>query len=402
MDSTDLILLVMEYAEENLAQIIPGRRLTPEETSQVLDSALDALSYLHGQELVLGDLRPAGIMAIKDQLKLASDCIGKAGEPFPNSEQLSVYDPPEKAGGRTSPAADIWSLGITLVEVLTQRLPTWNRHGQADPVLQEELPAPFSEIVRGCLRRDPGQRLTVSGIKALLHPKASASPSVPVTAAPPMPEKPQPRQKPNAIPAAKPAQAAKPANIWWKSSRTRLIVLSAIFIVFLALLLRIVRTPDHPRRTSAITEPPKAGTPDSKATSDGQQQPIDLTRSAVPSRDKPSPASSSPAAPAIATTGAPANQEVVHEVLPDVSQTARDTIQGTVRVRVKVQVDRAGNVLESNLDSAGPSKYFARLAMQAAQSWKFVPSGQDEKREFLLHFDFTNSGTRASATRAGH
>ncbi|HKF22443.1 MAG TPA: protein kinase, partial [Candidatus Angelobacter sp.] len=73
LDTTDLIFAVMEYAEENLAQIVPERRLTAEEARQMLDPALEALSFLHGQGYVHGRVKPANIMASGDKLKLSSD-----------------------------------------------------------------------------------------------------------------------------------------------------------------------------------------------------------------------------------------------------------------------------------------------------------------------------------------
>jgi len=39
----------------------------------------------------------------------------------------------------------------------------------------------------------------------------------------------------------------------------------------------------------------------------------------------------------------------------------------TVKVTVNVDVDRSGNVEDAQLESSGPSKYFARAALQAAQ-----------------------------------
>jgi len=42
-----------------------------------------------------------------------------------------------------------------------------------------------------------------------------------------------------------------------------------------------------------------------------------------------------------------------------------------VKVTVNVDVDRSGNVEDAQLESSGPSKYFARAALQAAQHWKF-------------------------------
>jgi len=57
--------------------------------------------------------------------------------------------------------------------------------------------------------------------------------------------------------------------------------------------------------------------------------------------------------------------------LPEVSEKARATIQGVVRVSVRVHVDPTGNVSEASLDSAGPSKYFADLALKTARRWQF-------------------------------
>ncbi len=58
--------------------------------------------------------------------------------------------------------------------------------------------------------------------------------------------------------------------------------------------------------------------------------------------------------------------------MPTVSKSARDTVHGTIKVRVKVDVS-LGNVQTASLVSPGPSKYFARQALQAAQQWKFAP-----------------------------
>jgi TonB family protein len=74
-----------------------------------------------------------------------------------------------------------------------------------------------------------------------------------------------------------------------------------------------------------------------------------------------------------------------------VSKSAQNTISGTIRIRIKVLVDAAGNVESANFISAGPSKYFSRQAMQAAQEWKFSPA-QAAARAWILHFGFRRSG----------
>jgi TonB family protein len=92
------------------------------------------------------------------------------------------------------------------------------------------------------------------------------------------------------------------------------------------------------------------------------------------------------------SAGTPAHGGVAHQVMPEVLQSAADTIRGTVRVRVKVDVDRSGNVEEAELESSGPSKYFARAALAAAQLWKFKPpmvGGKGVLSTWSLQFEFT-------------
>jgi len=52
VDGTPLLYVVMEYAEEDLSQILPQRPLAPSEVTDLLPPVLDALSYLHGQGFV--------------------------------------------------------------------------------------------------------------------------------------------------------------------------------------------------------------------------------------------------------------------------------------------------------------------------------------------------------------
>jgi len=73
-----------------------------------------------------------------------------------------------------------------------------------------------------------------------------------------------------------------------------------------------------------------------------------------------------------------------------------------VKVSVKVNVDRSGNVEDAELQSPGPSKYFARAALKAAQDWKFKPpmvGGQGVLSTWTLRFDFKRDGTTVVPTQ---
>src|SRR5271165_1077869 len=74
------LFVVMEYAEQSLDQILSHRALTPDEVREMLPPTLDALACLHRQNLAQGQLKPPNVLAVNDQLKLASDTIRATGE----------------------------------------------------------------------------------------------------------------------------------------------------------------------------------------------------------------------------------------------------------------------------------------------------------------------------------
>jgi TonB family protein len=370
LGATEMVFLVTEYADENLAQIIPERPLTPDEAQQMLEPLLDALSYLHHQGLVHGGLKPANIMAANDQLKLSIDSLSRIGESAGDHGKHSAYDPPEKGSGAASPAWDIWSLGMTLTEVLTQHLPSSQGQNRIEPALPKEVPAALADIVRGCLIRDPARRWTIANITERLHPQVQPVASVP--------------QEPAKLLEATPVRTAQADT---KRRLPLTLIITVVAVAAILLLLALLR--HEPNKSQGIPEEKTEQKPKS-------QEPETVTPKAF---DKPSPTSPSAARAATTSTRGSTESEVVDQVLPQVSQAARETIQGTVRVNVRVQVDPSGRVVGSEFDSAGPSKYFSRLAMAAAQNWRFTQSGRDHdaRREFVLHFEFRNSDTKAFA-----
>jgi TonB family protein len=384
----DLLFVVMEYAEENLAEIIPERALTPVEVRELLTPALDVLRYLHGRGLVHGHLKPANILATGDQLKLSSDGLLVHGEAIQVPGKQSVYDPPEKASGKISPAGDVWSLGMTLSAALTQHPPAVNGEPLTDAKVPVDLPAPFFDIVRGCLVRDPLQRLTVAEIGARIDAKPSSTQSLA-----PLPQ-PMPQGQSPSTQQSQPAQP-RPAALDLMGSPKSLVVPMLIAVLAVTTLLAALgllsRSPDAADSTSSPRPRSQQPEPISrpKKPSPGQGPRQTTAMPADTPTTNPAPTSARTLSPA------PTGADVVLRVFPEVPQRARVSIQGTIRVGVKVQVDSFGNVIGSEVDLPGPSRYFARLATEAAQGWKFAPSNRDADRDFLLRFDFTNTETRA-------
>jgi hypothetical protein len=160
------LFVVMEYAELTLEKILSQHAVAPEALLKGLRPILASLSFLHGQQLVQGGLKPSNILLVNQQLKLASDTVRASGESTASIAGSSVYDPPESSDGSFSTAGDIWSLGVFMVEALTQCRPSWPDRHSAAAVLPDTLPPQFVQIVRRCLSRNPAHRPTVAELEA--------------------------------------------------------------------------------------------------------------------------------------------------------------------------------------------------------------------------------------------
>jgi TonB family protein len=378
LDGTELLYAVTEYAEESLAQIIPYRALTPEETRDMLQSVLDGLAYIHGKGFVHGHITPSNIMAVGDQIKVSGDGLCGAGESSRVLGATSGYAAPETAdGGGMSAAADVWSLGMTLVESLTQRPPVWDGTETAEPVVPETLPDPFFDIASHCLRRNPQSRWTVAEIARRL-------------------------QQPTLAPRTKESVESQGRPRKW----SYVIPVVAVGLLLVVLGLRAMHRHASAEPGASSTIESQTAQAEAKQRSEaGQPPPVSgdsdkEQAAAVPAAPKPAPAASSKSATRHAggeNSGASRAQgEVAQQVLPDVSRSALRTINGRLKVRVKVTVDSSGNVTAARFDSRGPSKYFADRTLQAAQRWTFKPpqvSGQAVPSEWILKFEFVKSGT---------
>jgi cytoskeletal protein RodZ len=168
LNGTDVAYVVTEKAETFLSGITPRKALGAAKVKEILSSIVEALSFVHEKRYVHGSVKPSSIVLIGEKWKLASDEMSRAGLPVSLARELDTYDAPEMGTGTLTAAADMWSLGIIVVETCSQRTPVWDRSAAGDLGVPDWLPKPFGEIARGCLRWDPAERISIAEVKNLL------------------------------------------------------------------------------------------------------------------------------------------------------------------------------------------------------------------------------------------
>ena len=289
----------------------------------MLPPVLRALQFVHDKGFVHGHIQPSNILAVGDEVKLSSDTLSMAGERSGGARATSAYDPPEAATGAISTAADVWQLGMTLVEVLTQHLPVWDRGRMSAPVVPAAVPEPFREIARHCLQVDAGERWTVGEILHRVDADRRGSERV-------EPVRPGPALARTETVASAPASSRQQKEF---TKWPYLLGLVAVVVVVLFW----------------IAKPKTSGPPLEEQSTQGSQSAETSTS------QRPKPNSAVPGDANTATASRDNQNGVVQQVMPQVSASARRTIQGTIKVRVRVDVDAAGNVLKTKLELSGPS-----------------------------------------------
>ena len=385
LDGLPYLYAVMEYADQTLAQLLLSRALTADEAQELLQPSLEALAFLHARNLLQGQLKPTNILVVGDQLKLASDTIRRVSDPPMSNHAPTVYDAPEERQGSSSTAADVWALGVTLFEAVTRHQPRGLGESGKGVMLPADFPPALRELVASCLSPSAYDRPSVTelfGLAGLRAPPIPAAPE-PSAAEPSAAER-------NAVepPAPKPATPSAPAVAVAAASRSArssapefpkpraMVMAFAAAAVAVALLwtgVRLFRA--HHSPAAVPVQAPQGSLPQAPQTTP--------------------PATSEPRAPGRGEIASAPT--AVHEVIPDVSRSARRTIRGHINVWVRVIVDQGGSVIAATTDRNGPSRYFQRVALEAARQWTFPPADSPAQRLMQIRFDFSREGTSAHA-----
>lgn len=164
-------MLMMEYLPlGNLQSQHNKSRLSYDETVQLLLQSLEALNYLHNQNIAHRDLKPANILVQQRNpliIKLADFGLAKNGLLLTSKVGTVFYAAPEVWDKDPySHKVDIWSLGVVITEVAFG-LPEWRGPEQLyssflDRIASHRGNALGDLLANTMLVMDPGQRYSAS------------------------------------------------------------------------------------------------------------------------------------------------------------------------------------------------------------------------------------------------
>jgi eukaryotic-like serine/threonine-protein kinase len=192
--------LVMELLEgDTLADRLAGGPLPPGEAARICAVVADALDAAHGRGIVHRDVKPSNVLLTPaGEVKVMDFGIAAAADEAHSTTGSGLYGTaayisPERAAGQpATPAADVYSLGAVLYELLTGRPPFTgdspvlvvraHLHERPRPVreLAPWVPTRLAEVCEAALAKDPAQRPSSAAALAIRLRAASSGPAAPV------------------------------------------------------------------------------------------------------------------------------------------------------------------------------------------------------------------------------
>ncbi|XP_040378812.1 mitogen-activated protein kinase kinase 9-like [Oryza brachyantha] len=187
--SGDAALLLELVDGGSLASVVARAGAFPEAAlAEVAAQALSGLAYLHARRVVHRDVKPANLLVTTaGEVKIADFGIAKvlahAGDHCTAYEGTAAYMSPERFDSErhTDPfAADVWSLGVTILELLMGRYPllpagqkpTWAAlmcaicFGEMTSLPDDAASPELRAFLAACLHKDYTKRASVAHLLA--------------------------------------------------------------------------------------------------------------------------------------------------------------------------------------------------------------------------------------------
>ncbi|HEY7854758.1 MAG TPA: serine/threonine-protein kinase [Aquiluna sp.] len=175
-EDTGAAYLVMELVPgESLSRLLEREKRLPEDrVLDIMAQTSRALAAAHARGLVHRDIKPGNLLITPDgKVKITDFGIARVGDQVPLTKTGQVmgtvqYLAPEQATGKSStPATDLYSLGVVSYEALAGRRPFTGENQMAiamahinemPPALPESIDPRVQNLVLSCLAKKPNQR----------------------------------------------------------------------------------------------------------------------------------------------------------------------------------------------------------------------------------------------------
>jgi len=144
--SKDKTVIVTAYAQGGALADRPGRSYTWREAMDIVIQLAEGLNFAHKNKIIHGNLRPSNILFDANEIPKLTDF----GLPPHYTTQKDWYAPPEK---KQTIQGDMYSLGVILYMLLTDKIPQHDRSG--NPYLNEietKVPVKVREILTRLLQ----------------------------------------------------------------------------------------------------------------------------------------------------------------------------------------------------------------------------------------------------------
>jgi len=175
----DLCYIAMEFLKGHdlVRNTKPNALLPVVDVVKIIADAADALDYAHQQGVVHRDIKPANLMWLVDNkvIKLTDFGIARITDSSKTKTGMvlgtpSYMSPEQLSGKKVDGRSDLFSLGVTLYQLLTGNLPFQadsmatlmfkiaNEPHASASVTRPDLPAPLCAVIDRALEKDLAKR----------------------------------------------------------------------------------------------------------------------------------------------------------------------------------------------------------------------------------------------------